>query len=143
MASVALLAHWPTDAPCPTCHVPLSRTAVFVRDQLKRPPQAGDLTVCVKCASFLRFTLDMQLQALLHTEFAKLDSVTRHMMAQARYALVLAGRIPRNRPKPSLDNCKRCHGAHAGVPGNENRLEGGAIVCDYCHALDLARTVTS
>lgn len=39
-------------------------------------------------------------------------------------------------PRP-LDSCSRCHGAKGGVPGNENRMEDGTLLCDYCHAEDL------
>lgn len=32
------------------------------------------------------------------------------------------------------DGCEICHGSQGGVQGNENRLDDGTIVCDYCHA---------
>lgn len=30
------------------------------------------------------------------------------------------------------DNCQLCYGQSGGVPGNENRLPNGLVVCDYC-----------
>jgi len=38
------------------------------------------------------------------------------------------------------DKCEFCHGRRGGVPGNENVLEDGRCICDYCHAEQLLRT---
>jgi len=35
------------------------------------------------------------------------------------------------------DACQVCHGAHGGVPGNEN-IVNGVVMCDYCHAAMLS-----
>ncbi|MBY0550665.1 MAG: hypothetical protein K2W95_25525 [Candidatus Obscuribacterales bacterium] len=33
--------------------------------------------------------------------------------------------------RQKLDNCQVCKGAHGGVPGNENVMNG-IVICDYC-----------
>lgn len=37
-----------------------------------------------------------------------------------------------------LDNCSKCKGSKGGLPGNENVLEDGTVVCDYCHKEQLS-----
>ena len=37
-------------------------------------------------------------------------------------------------PAPPTDNCEICGGSQGGVPGNENALSDGTVICDYCHA---------
>ena len=32
------------------------------------------------------------------------------------------------------DDCEMCMGTRGGVPGNENVLRDGRVICDYCHA---------
>lgn len=39
------------------------------------------------------------------------------------------------------DNCEICHGSKGGVKGNENVVDG-KIICDYCHAEQLAPAVS-
>jgi hypothetical protein len=34
--------------------------------------------------------------------------------------------------EPEKDKCEQCHGKKGGVPGNENVMEDGTILCDYC-----------
>jgi len=33
-----------------------------------------------------------------------------------------------------IDDCEMCLGTRGGVPGNENVLRDGRVICDYCHA---------
>lgn len=37
----------------------------------------------------------------------------------------------------TVDRCSRCAGRRGGVPGNENVVDG-QLLCDHCHADDLA-----
>lgn len=37
------------------------------------------------------------------------------------------------------DGCERCKGQRGGVPGNENVMPDGTLLCDYCHADDLRK----
>jgi len=52
---------------------------------------------------------------------------------------LLGYRARKRDESPKLDDCSRCHGTRGGVPGNENRMPDGSLLCDYCHADDLMR----
>jgi hypothetical protein len=42
----------------------------------------------------------------------------------------------------SEPTCHRCGNTRGGVPGNEHYVESGELLCDYCSADDLLRTIS-
>lgn len=55
---------------CPSCGY-LMDSATCLADERKRP-NAGDLSICIKCVSFLRFDQDLHLRAMTPDEFKAL-----------------------------------------------------------------------
>lgn len=72
---------------CPSCgHILDAATPI---DNLGEPPQPGDLSVCISCTNFLRYTLDMLLEILPEDDLLQLPTDVCLDLYDARRKLLL------------------------------------------------------
>lgn len=67
---------------CPSCNNRLNAVEPN-NDDSNRPPEKGDITLCVYCESVLQFGENLKLKALSREEFNNLDQDTQFEMMRA------------------------------------------------------------
>ena len=77
--------------PCPICKAAHDRATSVTADAAA--PEPGDLTVCIKCASWLRFTDDMQLVFVEDAEYRTLPEHVRIHLQEASLAVRRSWRV--------------------------------------------------
>ena len=72
---------------CPSCGHTLDAATPI--ENLDKPPQPGDLSVCISCTTFLKYTLDMALEILPEDELLQLPTDVCLDLYAARRKLLL------------------------------------------------------
>ncbi len=74
------------DCRCPHCRATLDAASYFGNARLR--PSAGDISICIYCAGFLRFGAGLVLEVLPMSDILALPPAVKREMVVARIAII-------------------------------------------------------
>lgn len=72
---------------CPTCGHAFNDATGFGSTAEHEQPEPGDISICIACASFLRFNDDLSLRMMTEPEVGELSDHTRSELMRMRRVL--------------------------------------------------------